>query len=201
MCSANVVSIPCSRFLTAVAILTLPLAGFAQSQAPVTSAASPVKAEDVKLDGPGLTLLRYGRHASQATSDKGTGYVPYTDLGKPLKAARTIYSISKWEKPIEENAVLKGYIKIEKAGTYNFRTDSDWDRNELIIDGKIVCKFRDGANKGQSVDLRAGLLPIVSVGYADITKQTRVQWMPPGKTDWADIPNNLLFRAKAAPAR
>ncbi|MES2595362.1 MAG: hypothetical protein V4662_08510 [Verrucomicrobiota bacterium] len=154
------------------------------------------KGETINIVGPGLSLVRFPLHPSQATADKGTGYVHYKSFGKPLRAAKTVYSLAKWEKPVEENAIVIGYIKIDKEGTYNFRTDSDWDRNELIIDDKIVCAFRDGANKGQSVQLRSGLLEIVSVGYTISTTDTRVQWMPPGQTTWTEIPKELFSRGK-----
>jgi hypothetical protein len=49
------------------------------------------------------------------------------------------------------------------------------------------------------VQLRAGLLPIVSVGYAITTTEVRVQWMPPGQTEWKDIPNKLLSHERATP--
>jgi hypothetical protein len=182
----------CSGLLTATLLLAVTVTPVAAQGLPKTPAEAPVK-----IAGPGLTFLRYGTHPSQVTANNYTGYVPYTELGKPLKAPRTVSGISKWEKAIDENAVVMGYIKIEKAGTYAFRTDSGYDRNELIIDGKIVCKFGDGANKGQTVELREGLLPIVSAAYLKSTTEVRVQWIPPGQKDWSDIPNKLLSHAKA----
>jgi hypothetical protein len=88
--------------------------------------------------------------------------------------------------------VVSGFIKIDQPGVYEFRTDSDWDRNELIINGQIVCKFRDGSNKAQNIELSAGLIPVTSIGYATETAETRIQWRPPGQADWSDIPNELL---------
>lgn len=181
-----------TAFRLCLSLFLLP-AGLLLSQSANESAG---KNADVKIVGPGLNLLRFPIHPSQATADNYTGYVHYKSFGKPLRAAKTVYSLAKWEKPVEENAIVIGYIKIEKEGTYHFRTDSNFDRNELIIDDKIVCAFRDGANKGQSVELKAGLLSIVSVGYAITTTDTRVQWMPPGQTEWSEIPKNLFSRAK-----
>lgn len=171
--------------MAAAATTTTPAHGQSPADAPV------------KIVGGGLTYLRYAAHPSQVTAGNSGGYVHYSQFGKPLKAPRTVNSIAKWSKPVDENAIVTGYIKIETAGQYAFRTDSDYDRNELLIDGKIVCAFGDGPNKGQTVQLRAGLLPIVSVGYAITTTEVRVQWMPPGATQWADIPNKLLGHTKA----
>ena len=61
---------------------------------------------------------------------------------------------------------------------------------QLPVDGKIVCPFGDGANKGQMVQLREGLLPIVSVAYIIDTTEVRVQWLPLGEKEWTDIPNS-----------
>ena len=196
--------LPFCRLKTVIKVLmagaALILAGSSPAQTPTPSPGTS-KPGEVKIVGPGLTLLRYGLHPSQVKADKGTGYVHYSQFGKVVKAPKTLTSISNWKKPVEENAVLTGYLEIEKDGEYHFRTDSDWDRNELIVDGKIVCPFRDGSNKAGSVQLKAGLVPIVSVAYVIETKDTRVQWMPPGKTEWSDIPNKALKRTNVELAK
>ncbi len=141
----------------------------------------------------GLLLTRYPMHPSQTGGNRYEGYVPHTDLGKPLAASRTVRTMSGWSKVADENAVVAGLIRIDQPGRYEFRTDSGYDRNELLIDGKVVCKFRDGSNKASSVELRAGLLPIISVGYAHSTTEVRVQWKPPGAIEFSDIPSKILF--------
>lgn len=139
----------------------------------------------------GLEIVRYPQHSSQAIGQNYDGNVAIKDMGKPLGAPQTVKSLSAWSKEVDVNAVVSGFIKIDKAGTYEFRTNSDFDRNELLIDGKIVCKFRDGPNEPQSVRLKAGLLPITSIGYAIRTTEVRIQWKPPGQ-EWSDIPDDLL---------
>ncbi len=158
--------------------------------APATSAAQPPIGQSAPK-ARGLEIVRYAQHPSQATGDNYKGNVAVKDMGKPLGAPHTVKSLSTWTKDLNENAVVSGFIKIDKAGTYEFRTNSDFDRNELVIDGQIVCKFRDGPNVPQSVRLKAGLLPITSIGYAIRTTETRIQWKPPGQ-DWSDIPDELL---------
>lgn len=160
--------------------------------AAIASTPPPLGVATAGRSATGLTLTRYPMHPSQTDGNKSKGYVPYTELGKPLAAPRTIRSVSSWSKEIQENAVVAGLLRIDQPGTYEFRSTSDWDRNELIIDGKIVCKFRDGEKKTNLVELRAGVVPIVSVAYAHATKDVQVQWKPPGAAEFSDIPSNLF---------
>lgn len=158
---------------------------------PVTTLAplgGPANARSV----PGLLITRYPLHDSQKDGNRYEGYVPHTELGKPLGAPKTVRAISSWTKAVDENAVVSGLLRIDQPGTYQFQTDSGFDRNELLIDGKVVCKFRDRAKNGATVELRAGLIPIVSVGYAHSTTEVRIQWKPPGAEKFSDIPANLL---------
>lgn len=160
----------------------------------VAIAAKPPVGVTSKPLAPGVQFTRYPLHDSQKDGSAYGGYVPYTELGKPLGASHTIKSISKWEKELEENAVVSGFIRIDKPGSYDFKSESGYDRNELLIDGKIVCKFRDGEKTIATVELTAGLHQIVSVAYAHATKEVRVTWKPPGAAALTDIPNNILFR-------
>jgi hypothetical protein len=153
---------------------------------------APLGAATAGRSAQGLLLTRYPMHPSQKDGNKYAGYVPLADLGKPIGAPRTVPTVSGWTKQVDENAVVAGLLRIDQRGTYQFRTSSGYDRNELLLDGKVVCKFRDGENKVATVELRIGLLPIVSVGYAHSTTEVRVQWKPPGATDFSDLPSNLF---------
>jgi hypothetical protein len=164
---------------------------------PAASVASPVTPTGGapsmnRSSGPGLMITRYPMHPSQKDGNRGAGYVPYNELGKPLGAPKNVRTLAKWSKEILENAVVAGFIRIDKAGPYEFNSSSGWDRNELLIDGNIVCKFRDGEDKICSVDLTPGLHPIVSVGYAHACDEIRVKWKPPGATALTEIPPGLL---------
>lgn len=141
--------------------------------------------------GPGLLMTRYPMHALQKDGNKSGGYVPYTELGKPLGAPKTVKMLTKWPKEIGENAVAAGFLRIDRPGTYEFKSWNDWDRNELLIDGVPVCKFRD-LDPVCAIELTVGLHPIVSVGYANIATWTSVQWKPPGAAALTEIPANLL---------
>ena len=163
----------------------------ASSPTPGPSAAPPPIGQSSQK-ARGLEIVRYRRHPSQASGDNYNGYVAVENLGKPVGAPHTVKSLSKWTKDKDENAVVSGFIKTDKAGAYEFRTRSDFDRNELLINGQIVCKFRDGEDKAQSIQLSAGLIPVTSIAYASRTTDTFIQWKPPGQADWSDIPNELL---------
>jgi len=153
---------------------------------------APLGAATAGRFSPGLLLTRYPTHPSQKDGNRYTGYVPHTQLGKPIGAPRTIRTVSDWSKQVDENAVVAGWLRIDQPGTYQFRTNSGFDRNELLVDGKIVCKFRDGENKVGTVELRPGLLPIVSVGFAHSTTKVETQWKPPGAAEFSDIPSSLF---------
>ena len=140
----------------------------------------------------GLTIQFYKIQPKQVGGDNYNGYIHYKEFVEPDGKPKKIKSLN-WSKSSSQNAVVSGYLKIEKSGTYGFRTNSDFDRNELIVDGKIVCPFRDGEGKHQSIELKEGLVPIVSVGYVRQTRYTSVKWKPPGQEEWSDIPTNLLF--------
>lgn len=164
----------------------------APAVAVAASTPAPLGATTAGRSAAGLLLTRYAMNSSQKDGNRYAGYVPHTDLGKPLGAPRTVRTVSEWSKPVDENGVVAGLLRIDQPGAYQFRTESGYDRNELLVDGKVVCKFRDGEKKVGTVELRAGLLPIVSVGYAHSTTEVRVQWKPPGATEFSDIPSNLF---------
>lgn len=141
----------------------------------------------------GLEVQRYGLQPAQNDGSNYTGYVHFSEMTEALGKPRTIKDFGEFQKAVEENAVITGFIKVEKPGAYQFRTNSDFDRNELIIGGQIVCKFRDGAKRAATVELKAGFTPIVCTAYAWATKHLEIDWIVPGETDWKPIPSSQLF--------
>src|SRR5882757_2947735 len=106
------------KWIPLLVVASISFGGIFTGSLSAQNAAAP--STPIRIAGPGLTLLRFGLHKSQANMDNGTGYVHYSEFGPPLKAPRTVTSISKWMKANEdENALLTGYIKIEKAGAYS----------------------------------------------------------------------------------
>jgi hypothetical protein len=166
--------------------------GLASPVAGSSEAPKPLGAATVGRTAQGLAMIRYAMLPKQIDGKRDGAYIPYTEFGKPIGAPRTVSTISPWEKAVEENAVVMGFIRIDRPGTYEFQSTSDWDRNELWIDGKIVCPYRDVRDGKHAVELRVGLLPIVSVGYAHATWQVKVEWRPPGQAEWSGIPSALF---------
>ena len=95
-----------------------------------------------------------------------------------------------WRGAGPENELLRLSLTEPGAPTWIFR---GFDARYRVVDGKIVCGFRDGEGKSQTIDLTEGLVPIVSVGYVRQTRRTSVHWKPPGQEEWSEIPSKLLF--------
>ncbi len=98
---------------------------------------------------------------------------------------------------LEDFAIrLRGKLKIETAGTYNFTLSSD-DGSKLYIDGNLVIDH-DGlhgmSNKSGSVTLSAGLHP-VEVQYFQgprVTIGLQWFWQPPDGTEEI-VPPEVLY--------
>ena len=83
--------------------------------------------------------------------------------------------------------------KIEKDGEYAFRSNSAYDRNMLMVDGQMVCKFADGEATVSTIELKKGMVPIISVGFVYGGGSVKVSWKPPGQAELGEIPGKLLF--------
>ena len=142
----------------------------------------------------GLEVNEYPRHEKQTSHD--TVFLDSKQFGDPIGGAYLVKSLTGWKHATERNAVARGYLRIEKAGDYSFMTDSFYDRNVLKLNGKVVCKFSDGATRVNTVTLKKGLAPIESVGYVDGrggTQGVRVRWKTPDQREFSDIPAELLL--------
>jgi len=149
----------------------------------------------------GLIIRHYARLPSQKDND---GFVEPAGLGKPTSDPAVVESLANWKYDGEKNAMADGLIYIEQPGEYEFRTYNHYDRNALLIDGKIVCPYRGSVSGGsepagkEKITLRKGLFRITSVGYVDAKGSVDVTWKPPGKTDFTPIPNEVLLHEPAA---
>jgi len=142
---------------------------------------------------PGLLVNEYPRHNDQVGPDV---FLPYEDWGPPVGKSFTIQSLSEWKYTDTRNAVAVGFIKIAEDGEYHFSTDSFYDRNYLVVDGSIVCKFRDGPQHRNNVGrirLKAGFVPIACGGFIAGRGSVSVKWKPRGQAELGEIPGKLLF--------
>jgi hypothetical protein len=140
---------------------------------------------------PGLLVREFPRDKSQ--TDGGHAELPLESMGEPLKKTFTIRTLAEWKYGPERNAVASGYIKIEKDGEYAFNSQNFYDRNSLMVDGQVVCKYRDGDKTVATIILKAGMVPIISIGYVEARGTVKVRWKPPGQTELGEIPGKLLF--------
>ncbi len=140
----------------------------------------------------GLLVTEYPRLAAQ--DQEAHVEVPLEQLGEPIGRRYVTKSISPWRHKTERNAVARGFLKIDADGDYAFTTTSFYDRNLLMIDGKVVCGYCDGADKVVTVRLKKGLVPIASVGYVlgRGASGVTVQWRPPGQRELSAIPPGRL---------
>jgi hypothetical protein len=70
----------------------------------LTKSLPPLGAATMGRTSPGLVYLKYPKHPSQKNGDKRAGYVPYTDLGKPVGGQHTIKSFGQFTKSVDENS-------------------------------------------------------------------------------------------------
>lgn len=143
---------------------------------------------------PGLRVTEYPRHAKQANDDEQF-YLPTDQFGQSIGRSFNVKSLSHWKWNGERNAVANGFLKIETDGDYSFSSNCFYDRNMLLVDGKVVCGFRDGEKTIATVHLKKGLVAIASVGFVASRGDTEgivVNWKPPGQLEMSEIPPKVL---------
>lgn len=139
----------------------------------------------------GLVLREYPRHREQKNGE--AAYLDLEKFGKPIGEPRLVESLDPVEWEAERNMLAKGLLKIEKDGDYEFRTNSFYDRNELLLDGEIVCAYRDGDDEIVTVPLKKGFVEIIFLGFVESRGAAVVKWRPPGALELAPVPLSLLF--------
>ncbi|OYW30283.1 MAG: hypothetical protein B7Z47_03760 [Chthoniobacter sp. 12-60-6] len=154
----------------------------------------PAKPSATRPFSPGLVVTEYPRHALQA-NEKDNFYVPLEQLGQPIGDKYIAESLSPWKWETERNAVASGFLEIEADGDYSFSTHSFYDRNLLMIQGEVVCAFRDGDDTVVTIPLKkGGRVNILSAGFVGGRGRDGVfiRWKPPGQTELSPIPPRLL---------
>ena len=178
-------------------LLSLVLGLFAAAPLCAEKPLAPGPASDaasaIRPFAPGLVVTEYPRHASQA-NDKANFYVPLETLGEPVGEKYIAESLHPWKWETERNAVASGMLEIEADGDYSFSTHSFYDRNLLMIQGEVVCAFRDGDDTVATIPLKKGRVNILSAGFVGGrgSDGTHVRWKPPGQTELSPIPPRLL---------
>ncbi|MEM1297216.1 MAG: hypothetical protein AAGH89_17760 [Verrucomicrobiota bacterium] len=141
---------------------------------------------------PGLLVTEFPRLSAQVDSQHV--FVPHEQFGEPIGERYVVESASPWNHKTERNAIARGFLRIDADGDYAFTTNSFYDRNMLMIDGKVLCGFVDGGDRVESIFLRKGLVEFVSVGYVlgRGSSEVTVQWRPPYERELGPIPSEKL---------
>lgn len=139
---------------------------------------------------PGLTVTEYPRHAEQV--DEASFYVDPGKLVDPIGPSKLTKSLDPWTWTAERNAIARGELIIPDDGDYAFVADSHYDRNVLMIEGKVVCGFRDGTDRVATIPLKKGPVEICVVGYVGSRGSAKVLWRPPGHKELGPIPSHAL---------
>ncbi len=135
---------------------------------------------------PGLLVTEYPRHEAQV--DYANAYLDLNQFGDSIGHQSVTKSLTPWKWTAERNAVAKGYLVVPEDGDYAFTTDSFYDRNLLMIDGKVVCGYIDGGDKVVTVPLEKGMVEIMSVGFIGSRGAAQVRWRQPGQRELTPIP-------------
>jgi cytochrome c len=99
---------------------------------------------------------------------------------------------------ITENFLITvtGWIRIEGGGEYGFRLWSD-DGSRMSLEGTRFLD-NDGLHGAQAVDGSRDLSPgyhpfAIEMFEASGDAMLRLEWRPPGATEWATVPEDVLF--------
>ena len=139
----------------------------------------------------GMLRFEFERRPSQTGSDE-TGFVAFDELGPAVGKPEVVKSLTSWRYQPAHNAAVVGLLKIEEPGLYSFSSYNYYDRNAIYVQSldKPLVRYRSGDN---AIELDAGMVLFVSVGYVDAKGQNAVTWKPPGSAKLQEIPDELLF--------
>lgn len=154
---------------------------FAETIAPIT------------LD-PGLSVSEYPRLSSQTGG--GQYFVEPETFGEALQAPYRVDSLFPFTWSHEDrNAIASGWLTVEKPGVYEFQCNSFYERNQLRIDGQVVCDFREPLEV-KSIELAKGRVTIEAIGYVGSRAALEVEWRPPGQLEFSPIPLAVLHHER-----
>jgi len=140
---------------------------------------------------PGLTVSEYPRHTEQV--DESSFYLDLAKLVEPVGAKRITKTLDPWTWTETRNATARGELIIPVDGDYAFATRGHYDRNLLMINGKVVCGFCDGEDTVATIPLKKGSVEICVVGYLGSRGSANVLWRPPGQKELGPIPARSLM--------
>lgn len=140
---------------------------------------------------PGLAVHQYGRLPGQ--EDRGQKPLDPALLGAPVGEPLVAKTISPFTFDPQFNVVSRGYIRIDRPGTYAFHSRSWYGRHHLLINGVVLSNFGND-NVVRSTDLRKGLHEIVIIApiYRE-ANPVHIEWRAPDQEKPGPVPENVLF--------
>ncbi|MEM7602249.1 MAG: hypothetical protein AAF357_12640, partial [Verrucomicrobiota bacterium] len=143
---------------------------------------------------PGLSVSEYPRLSSQTGG--GNYFVEPETFGDPVDQPYRVDTIFPFTWSNEDrNAIASGWLSLQKNGIYEFQCNSFYERNQLRIDGEVVCDFREPLEV-KSMELEAGRVTIDVIGFVGSRAALEVEWRPPGQPEFSPIPRELLFHER-----
>lgn len=145
--------------------------------------------KSIPLD-PGLSVSEFPRDTSQTGG--GAYFIEPETFGKPIGDPYRIDTLHPFTWSNEDrNAIASGWLVVEKPGVHEFQCNSFYERNQLRINGEVVCDFREPLEV-KSIELKAGLVRIEAIGYVGSRASLEVEWRPPGQAEFTPIPRELM---------
>jgi hypothetical protein len=140
---------------------------------------------------PGLVVHKYSRLPGQ--EDSGQKPLDPTLLGAPVGEPVVAKTISPFTFDPQFNVIARGYIQIDRPGTYTFHSRSWYGRHHLFINGVMLSDFGTD-NVVRSIDLRKGLHEIFLIApiYRE-TNSVRIEWRTPDQEKPGPVPENVIF--------
>jgi hypothetical protein len=167
----------------------------AKAEAPGAAAATPkpvapTSTANQTLSKSGLLVQEFARQPSQTPANNFC--IEPEEFGKPFPKTFTAKSLLGWQYNRDRNAIASGFLLIEHDGEYSFNSNSNFNRNALIVNGVMIHKPRESGAKVETIQLKMGYVPISSIGMVENKGTVLVKWKPPGQNELSEIPARLL---------
>jgi hypothetical protein len=137
----------------------------------------------------GLQLVEYPRLDDE--DDGGPKPIDLSRLTQPIGPARVVKSLLKWERRTDVNTVMRGYLWVDRPGSYAIRSASWWGCHYLYINGIQVNKYSND-NYTQQVELRKGANELLIVAIVSKNAKFEIFWRVPGGQKEEPVPDSAL---------
>lgn len=157
--------------------------------AALPGAAGPTPLKTPKRLAAGLLVIEYPKHRDQIAD--GKKFIAEPELGPPVEVRVVGLSEKGGWRATEyaRTAFAKGYIRIDKAGEYAFRTYGNYTGGTTLTIGNRIIRQGD---KTEFFKLERGVYPFESV-FRIGNHSVELKWYPPGGRELVSIPSAVLY--------